>query len=623
MTKIIGLLYLSKFTCFFIGIANCLDSFFPFDILEKHVFAQSSKHWFAYLRAFVHLYIKIAFSNTHLNNKTNHLSHKDKWLIEKLAFISKMSQVFLKKSKGIVIYFPPAGFDGHRNMAKYKCLINVERIQEGNHYCYPKFKPAKLKHWISTCILSSPTKNVLSETTESTPHFDISVGFVLDPFLQLNITFFALQLDKNRCVLNHVFVKQCLDNKALKCKNCPEHKQCQSFCGIHSMFYFIPKQQFVIISTKVVSSSHFTNLSYSIIDANKIHSIVVKEPIKLLDKHQLFQINTNCLGLLYVSIFKVYQLMLQIKIVTHESAVVFDGPGVLSPRSRPMLIGKREFYKMSTFQCVVRLFKHLTQSCAVDRTIQYTSHCANITQVTLNSNATLVMSYSSMKLGRRNHMSVFKYVSSSADRINITINFIRYKGQTSVSCGYSGITIYNASLDKPDKELETFCKGYSMSTRYRNIYSESHTVFLTLYSYIQYASLNISVSASVTHCKLFKVNPCAVLPKSMPYGRLFNRNFVGHETYRIQDKACVVVQVTPKYEGKEDRFSVYQSVFDRCFFSVKPHNSDTPGQTITFGIRGHFATFYNPPMTKIVQIYPKFLGGSKFLFCAFLSNFFI
>ncbi len=256
------------------------------------------------------------------------------------------------------------------------------------------------------------------------------------------------------------------------------------------MFYFIPKEQFVIMRRKVVSSSHFTNLSYSITDANKIHSIVVKKPIKLLDMHQLFQINTNCLALLFVSISKVYQLMLQIKIATQELAIVFDGPGVQSPQLRPMLIDKREFYKMSTFQCVVRLFKYFAPSCAVNRAIQYTSHLANMTQVTLNSNATLVMSYSNMKLGRKNHMSVFKYISSSAEGINITINFIRYKGQTSISCGYGGITIYNTSLDKPDKELQTFCKGYSMSTRYRNIYSVphsiSHFVFLCSICYFKY-----------------------------------------------------------------------------------------------------------------------------------------
>ncbi len=109
----------------------------------------------------------------------------------------------------------------------------------------------------------------------------------------------------------------------------------------------------------------------------------------------------------------------------------------------------------------------------------------------------------------------------------------------------------------------------------------------------------------------------------MPYDHLFNKHFVGHEAYRIQDKGCVVVQVTPNYEGKTDRFSAYQNVWDRCFFSVKPNDSKTPGQTITFGIRGYFATFYNPPMTKIDQIYPKYLGASKFMFCVFLRKFFI
>ncbi len=186
MTKIISLLYLSKFTWLLIRIVNCLDSVFPFDILEEHVFAQSSKYWSGYLRAFLHQYTtKIFSTNTPLNKKTNHFSYKDKLLIEKLAFLSKMSLVFLKKSKGIVIY---VGFKGHRNMAKYKSLTNVERIQEGNHFCHPKFKPEKFEPWIDICILSSPTKNVLSETAEST-HFDNSIGFVLDPLLQLNITF--------------------------------------------------------------------------------------------------------------------------------------------------------------------------------------------------------------------------------------------------------------------------------------------------------------------------------------------------------------------------------------------------------------------------------------------------
>ncbi len=595
---------------------------FPVHILKQHVFEVSPKNWLSYVQAFLYQNIQICcchspHCNTFSKSKRKNQVHVNKRLTEMLLLFSQKSKVFQQKSGGIVVYIPQRKFDPGRNITKYSHLKNIEQIQQRDR-CEAKFKP-----WGNTCELSSPTKNILSESTSSFYLvFENWVGIRLDILLQLNVTFFTLKMPEKRCNLSYVSLAQC-QHKAItsKCWSCSPQKNCgQLYCGKHSLFTFVSKESVVIIKRKVQSSQHFTNLSYSVVDANRMYTVVTSRKFKFSpEKYQLFQMNRDCMAMLYFSTSKLHRLRLQFQKATPQEIVVFDGPGTLSHKLKPTKEKKIVIYHTSTFQCFVQLLKRKVSSCLkhkfADLTLAYTSNEVNIRQVSIHPNAKTLFTYFKQKHWSQNHnIHLTKCVSSSGGHLNLTLNSLHYEGETSTHCSYGGMSIHDSLMGKHDKELKTVCHWKRKSVAQRYVYSESSEMFLVFYSYPHYAYINISLSLSVTACQIFKADPCLTMSEKIPYERLFDPTYQGHDAFKVENNGCVVVQVTPNYRSKETRYK-YQNKFARCYYSVKSKDILSPGQSIDFQVKGHFTTYFFPPMLSIGLIYGRGRWNQNGVFC--------
>ncbi len=609
MKKVAVWIPLIVISCSFMEKLKAINFRFPFHILKQHIFEVSPKNWLSYVQAFLYQNIKICCCHSHHCNSLSKSKTKIKVLVKKILtetflLFTQKSKVFLQKSRGIIVHVPQKMFDPGRNINKYSHLKHIEQIQQRDT-CEGKFK-----HW-KICRISSPTKNILSESTSSFYLvFQYRLGVSLDTLLQLNVTFFALQMPEKRCTLSYVFVTQCQHKDfQSKCRSCSPKKNCgQLYCGIHSLFTFVSKESVVIMKRKVQSSPHFTNLSFCVVDGNRMHTVVTSRKFKFSpEKYQLFQRNRDCLGMLYFSTSKLQRLRLQFQETAPQHIVVFDGPGTLSHKIKPTKKNNRVIYYTSTFQCFVHLFMKNVPSCLeykfADLTLQYISNLLNIRQVDIHPNSILLLTYFKQINWSQNHnIHLIKCVSSSGEYLNLTLNSLHYEGETSTHCSYGGMSIHDPYLGKPAKELRTICQWKRKSVAQRNVYSESSEMFLVLYSYPHYAHINISLSLSVTPCQIFKANPCLTMSKEIPYQRLFDPTYEGHEAFKVEHGGCVVVQVTPNYISNETLYK-YINKFARCYYSVKPKDILYAGQSISFHMKGHFATYFHPPLLRIDLIY--------------------
>ncbi len=353
-----------------------------------------------------------------------------------------------------------------------------------------------------------------------------------------------------------------------------------------------------------------------------MHTVVTSPKFKFTpEKYQLFQMNRDCLVVLYFSTSKLQRLRLQFQRTTPQQIVVFDGPGTLSHKIKPTKKNERLVYYTSTFQCFVHLFIYNVPSCLKHKfahlTLQYISDLLNVRQVDIHPNSSLLLTYFKHKHWCHNHnIHLTKFVSSSGGHLNLTLNSLYYEGEISTHCSCGGMSIHDSYLGKPDKELKTICQWKRKSVTQRDVYSESSEMFLVLYSYPHYAHINISLSLSVTPCQIFKANPCLHMSTKIPYQRLFDPTYEGHEAFKVEHGGCVVVQVTPNYISKETLYK-YISKFARCYYSVKAKDILSAGQCIDFHMKGHFSTYFHPPMLNINQIYgpPRWNKNSEFCPC--------
>ena len=252
MKKVAVWIPLIMISCSFVEKIKAINFRFPFHILKQHIFEVSPKNWMSYVQAFLCQNIKICCCNSHHCNSFSKSKTKIKVVVKKIltGTLLLFSQKLLQKSRGIIVHIPQKMFDPGRNINNYSHLKHIEQIHQRDT-CEGIFKP-----WESICGISSPTKNLVSESTSSFYLvFKNRLGVSLDTLLQLNVTFFALQMPEKRCTLSYVFVTQCQHKDfQSKCRSCSPKKNCgQLYCGIHSLFTFVSKESVVIMERKVQS----------------------------------------------------------------------------------------------------------------------------------------------------------------------------------------------------------------------------------------------------------------------------------------------------------------------------------------------------------------------------------
>ena len=134
---------------------------------------------------------------------------------------------------------------------------------------------------------------------------------------------------------------------------------------------------------------------------------------------------------------------------------------------------------------------------------------------------------------------------------NITIQKFFHTLDRNVECQYGGISMFDNHTGT-FKEISNNCLSHYGVYRYRNIYPQSSTFLLLVYSYGGYGSINISLTISTHQCKVTKIKLC-----SCP--ECWNRHLSLHNT------DCVVYQLRHEIDiGYYRKLADNGRVCNRC-----------------------------------------------------------
>ena len=432
--------------------------------------------------------------------------------------------------------------------------------------------------------------------------------FSLHELMRLNITFTLIHIsymNLYRCFIGKVEVNAyLLDLTSHKIYDI--HKT--EYCGIHSYVINYPAYRFVEIKTSVHAAVQYNvSLSFSIIDQKLLKSSEENynkesKVFRNLILHTSY-FNSDIFTIVFISTMKTKFISLQLP-GTYDSIIsVFDGPGLLSKKVRPVTKFSVTQFSSSSFQCTVIIKGKLN---SIKEMIFSDINIHDVCRVVVRNNETNVFMYTKDICHLQPVICVINVSSQMNHRVNLTISEIQHIGPNNLKCQYAGISVFDSNTPYLT-EVKTLCHSFK-GVKYQSFYSKnaSFLIFM-IYMYKEYGKINITIYLSQTKCRPITINVCSFdIPCEYS-----------------QNKLCLNLQTMPNFKsnciGKGRACILEQQMFaditvnsDECVVAQLNHDADYL-QTL----HHHFEYFCRIKGLKLVtnatQEYEMHYSGVGFL----------
>lgn len=555
------------------------------EILEaKHwssignLFSKAPKVWFSYVEMICRKVCQK--SATFLSVKIPLVIKRQ---TEQLQFILKKATENVKFTcKERIIYYIIGGHnrippkDAVKNyISVYQPLGNIMFTTKGHSVLWYFYKET-----YTSCLYSGAKDPIYAAPV----HVKNCWEFKLLPSLTINFTFlqFKIKCVHGLCTRGNISVV----SDSMEFLYCGEHSKFAIYpqysplisliLDSYSTLKIVFQAYFSILPSRVVSNIISLNMSIG-----NIHKYIFAnvESILLLKHSTLYTV--------HVQVNKYQILNIESMIYTTECHVqIFDGPGTDSDQiSQQLSKNRKQRFSCKSFQAVIQYF---TSRLFYNET-SYFATATNIFKVNIEQSKYLFFPSDNCLL--RNHMfCVFQItVDKHYPHKHLNISFLHLShGKNSISgCKFAGLATYKPVNDS-FAALHTLCKvPYLHGTHQRNLYSNTRSLLLVIYSYPEYANISGVLQMTTTACTSINVDICAFAHFCLFYSKFYHADqcqyFFNHinslsgvkfqidrsESYTIHSTAKTVL--TYSLEGKCIILQARAIVYDR----IKHHILDT------------------------------------------------
>ncbi len=193
-----------------------------------------------------------------------------------------------------------------------------------------------------------------------------------------------------------------------------------------------------------------------------------------------------------------------------DDITFYDGPGDKSPKIKGVQI--------HDYSALFDDFVLVTSSyhCVIDYIARHTSKA----EIHFRSVAIQVKteypvdkeqpkSYSNDMCEKENSVCLLKFYTSQDQFVNVTINTLFYHGEEHIFCHYAGFAVFSLLENGSNVQTSIVCHhDRSGFFRYRPVYSQWTSIFLVLFSFKEYARLEVTFTLTSSLCQPVTVAMC-------------------------------------------------------------------------------------------------------------------
>ena len=402
-----------------------------------------------------------------------------------------------------------------------------------------------------------------------------------------------------------------------------------TYCGHQTSFNIYPYYSDVNITISSYRHSIFIfSASHTIITKNQIVSISTSNLkiswINLVE-------NDILLYTFYITVRKIYNIIVQFTETLFHKYDLFDGPGFLSTN----LKSSGHMYETSTFQCTIQILAQLLQF-TVNEFFNYTSKGIDISHILkLSSNNSGVNITFPMNTSFQQHCAIYLF-TEEALHINITLLKIIYKGPTGERCKYGGLVTAEEILNDY-KESLTVCESH-IGAEHNSLtfFSKKSSLILFFYWYKQYSKIHTTAAVSLTKCTAVHLDACLVqkfchsihssksnLAKCNSFMKDISNSHLRHPSskhlsyekddiypdasnfdtfvfFLLNDEDCIVIQFRKRMANLGDLS------YSQCKIQLRSNNALRKGKELQYKLKGSLYSFSHD--FKEIKVKPKFFG---------------
>ena len=426
----------------------------------QHCFKNAPKTWNTYIRMFMYRYL-------------NHNKFQKELCNHQLFHIYKYSKVFMElKDKTL----ESKGDFGGQNSSH----VNVYRTSGHIHISHI---PYKYKSYLYSL------------------YFNLNVRIIL------NITFHMLHLREVALDCNY-------DKLEVKCPKRTEEKY--KYCGYHSNFNLYPYlNEVIIIITLHLRMSFNLNASFSITDKtlifNPLNSSSMWSGITGSKvKPQYYNIcGQYFVTSFFINILKAYQLYIKFLNSNEKNYVIYDGP---DSRFNMLNINENKYVYASTFQCFVQFLLSNSSQWYTNNLFyigKYTMLKYKTTFKWFHPDSDVVIQ---MPFGHCVHNFCFnKLWQKKGFYFNVTVLNVSVNSHETSSCLFQGLVLgeMNSYHFTAIAEICSKVNNTSSESSLLSFHTRGSSLWIVVYWYNGFTSLNGTISVSVSKCQGIYLNLCS------------------------------------------------------------------------------------------------------------------
>ncbi len=388
------------------------------------------------------------------------------------------------------------------------------------------FRPIGVLPGIQTSLFYYPCGPGMAPrgSARSHPSFEFhKYLFMLNDSLRLNLTLRNLYISSFRetCRFERISIF-CWHGR--KGKYCP-HEGSLIYCATYSEIHCYPEHNEISITVRTTPFVILkVQMSYSIIDSGLVKTNIINRKNPYINWVMNFpKVQVQIWHIVLKNKFK-HLVLTSVLTSQGEKIKVHDGPGDKSPVVKGQTSGDLEAkYTTTTFQVFINSLQFKNTS----GNLTYVESSQNkTTSIVLPNDTVITLPDFCVLKPRLRGVCFLSFKVEENFSVNVTFSEFNDEHHNTESCDHSGIAVY----DDHDQEIFKDCvkihygrtfelKGCHQSysivqivSRFRytvpksleshSVYSNSNAVTLVFYSYPEYSSLSLNITASSTECRV-------------------------------------------------------------------------------------------------------------------------
>ena len=329
------------------------------------------------------------------------------------------------------------------------------------------------------------------------------------------------------------------------------------YCGLLSNFVSVPRKPSVNLQIIVGFKGHYyVDFSFSVTDPRRLETFVgIQKKQKLREPPKMtVYFPETAISLLRFTV-KVKFFLIIIFILSPEIRKfinVHDGPGTLCSKLSPFIkINTKVIYITSSFQSMIFLksgFPNSTHAKYESLKNIVSKHMSQ-TESSLHK-----LSYPINECYNTYTVCIIEMKTKPWLYFNVTIMNIYHQYIERMLCDYGGIASYDI-INARNKVISKLCYVHSGKYHYQNIYSNSSTAQLVIYSYKEYGPFNVTLHVTTTRCQAFTIDVCNLV------------------NWNIEVSVCPIFQLKQMESQYLEQNNLYSDwMFGKALWILEPYN---------------------------------------------------